>query len=395
MTDRTAQSSRSATEVNNYGIAQAFKRTRCQYETPTTPRLQVTDALGFTTSTESIETVVDTYAESRTRNTARKLDRLYDKQDRFESHQQFLKRCLEAQVIPNGLLIELEPSIGNHDEEFLAKWNEKLIRFSRELTEDVIEFCGKTVKDTTAKIAPAKEDLKSSTNETQLKEITASLEKNRKDRTYHLKRNKDKKFYRLKFNVKPRSARQQQATSDEEWSDNGSTPRQNQQGRNLWNKRDNTTGEDNGNPPRNHRDQQQQRQQKSRKNSRTNLFYKPRSRNNSQTTLNVNHEPRDNNSLLERVRQLEAQLQKKPDLPATVPKPQINTVPNTRNANPGSPSNRDPNQKNVNGAPSHTPGATPQIHDMLNYITATMETLNSFKQHLTTVQNTNPTPTEM
>ena len=96
----------------------------------------------------------------------------------FESHKQFLKRCLEAAVIPKGLQNGLDPSIGNHNEEFLTKWNEKLLRFSPELTKDVIEFCGNTVTETVAKISEAKDDLKKNANQVQLNDITATLDKN-------------------------------------------------------------------------------------------------------------------------------------------------------------------------------------------------------------------------
>ena len=140
----------------------------------------------------------------------------------------------------------------------------------------------------------------------------------------------------------------------------------------------------------------QQRHQQSRTNSFTNLANKPRSRNNSHTAL---HD--DRTSLLERVRQLETQLQTKPDTPATAPT--IPPAPRRTTPNPPSHGNNGQSpskatqqqQKNLTGAPSNSPGAPPQINDMLNYITATMETLNTFKQHLTTLQGTNPTHSEM
>ena len=35
--------------------------------------------------------------------------------EQFESHRLFLRDCLEIKRIPNGLVVDLEPSIGNHD----------------------------------------------------------------------------------------------------------------------------------------------------------------------------------------------------------------------------------------------------------------------------------------
>ena len=399
MNDRTASSSRSATDLNNYGIAKAFKRTRGQDETPTTPLLSVTNTLGNTTSSESMETVVNTYTDSIIRNTARKLDRLYDKQARFESHQQFLQRCLQAAVIPQGLQIELEPSIGNHNDEFLAKWNDKLVKFSRELTQDVIEFCGTTVSETVAKISLAKDDLKKNTNQVQLNDITATLDKNQGDRIHQLKRNKDKKFFKLKYNMKPRPTRQY-LTSEDEWSDHRQAPQKNQHEKQHRNNQDpSTEGNKVGHWP-NNKKTNQQRNLRSRNNSWTNLSNRPHSRNNSRTAFQPECKQQDDTSLLERVRQLEAQLQSKPDAPTTAdtaPSTARRTTPHhqEQNGNKEQTYSAVVQQKNLISASSNSPGAPPKINEMLDYITATMDTLNNFKQHLTTLQDTNPTHSEM
>ena len=47
-----------------------------------------------------------------------KLDRLQDKSTRYESHKEFLEKCIREKVIPDGLRVDVEPTIGNHDEEF-------------------------------------------------------------------------------------------------------------------------------------------------------------------------------------------------------------------------------------------------------------------------------------
>ena len=44
-------------------------------------------------------------------------------------------KCIEQKVIPNGLKIELEPSIGNHDEQFLSKWSERMQRIFTDINE--------------------------------------------------------------------------------------------------------------------------------------------------------------------------------------------------------------------------------------------------------------------
>jgi hypothetical protein len=48
----------------------------------------------------------------------------------------------------------------------------------------------------------------------------------------------------------------------------------------------------------------------------------------------------------------------------------------------------------LSSAQSNNVGAPPKMSEMLNYITATMDTLNSFKEHLSTIQGTSRTHSE-
>ena len=99
---------------------------------------------------------------------------------------------MTANVIPNRLKLELEPSIGNHNEDFLAKWNDKLKKFSRELTTDVIEFCGKAITETDAEIEDTNKELKGQTNQEQHNEITATLNENQHTQKKQYKKTKTK-----------------------------------------------------------------------------------------------------------------------------------------------------------------------------------------------------------
>ena len=58
-----------------------------------------------------------------------KLNRLKDKVTMYESHKDFLTRCIAEKLIPKGLKLELEPTIGNSDQEFVDKWYSKLKGF--------------------------------------------------------------------------------------------------------------------------------------------------------------------------------------------------------------------------------------------------------------------------
>ena len=47
---------------------------------------------------------------------ALKLNRLKDKAVRYKSHKDFLSRCIAEELVPKGLKLELEPTIGNCDQ---------------------------------------------------------------------------------------------------------------------------------------------------------------------------------------------------------------------------------------------------------------------------------------
>ena len=66
-----------------------------------------------------------------------KLNRLNNKAARYESHKQFLEKCIQEKLIPERLRLQLEPTIGNYDDEFLHNWYVKLEKFSLESMTDV------------------------------------------------------------------------------------------------------------------------------------------------------------------------------------------------------------------------------------------------------------------
>ena len=63
-----------------------------------------------------------------------KLNRLKNKQARFVSHKEFLTCCVSEELVPKGLEVTLEPTIGNHDQEFLDNWYSKQKQFSLSLS---------------------------------------------------------------------------------------------------------------------------------------------------------------------------------------------------------------------------------------------------------------------
>ena len=61
----------------------------------------------------------ETHNQKKNSCLAIKLSRLKDKQVRFESHKEFVSRCITDVLVPKGLELMLEPAIENHDQNFL------------------------------------------------------------------------------------------------------------------------------------------------------------------------------------------------------------------------------------------------------------------------------------
>ena len=126
-----------------------------------------------------------------------RLDRLYDKRDRFTSHVSFLNECIGMKKIPDGLVINLEPTIGNHDEEFRTLWYNRLQDFSLTLMQDIVAFAEKTKTETTDRITTEKETLGPRKLN---KDVMDALNNNSDERKRILNNVKRKKLQWLKFN---------------------------------------------------------------------------------------------------------------------------------------------------------------------------------------------------
>ena len=67
---------------------------------------------------------------------------------KYESHKDFLSRFIKDRLIPKGLKLELEQTIGKYDQEFIDNWFSKLKDYSFDLMKDIIKFCDKTIAET-------------------------------------------------------------------------------------------------------------------------------------------------------------------------------------------------------------------------------------------------------
>ena len=131
-----------------------------------------------------------------------KLDRLRDKAGRYNSHHSFLTRCISENIIPNGLKLELEPTIGNHDEEFLNNWYNKLQKYSLDFMNDIVVFCNQTNANLANEIKSTENELQQLLEKDTFQEIQNTINTNQTIRDRSLKQRKLKKFNHLKY--KPR-----------------------------------------------------------------------------------------------------------------------------------------------------------------------------------------------
>ena len=70
-----------------------------------------------------------------------KLNCLHEKSARYNSHKDFLSRCIQEKHVPKGLELSLDPTIGNYDQEFIDNWISNLKDFSLVLMKQVVTFC--------------------------------------------------------------------------------------------------------------------------------------------------------------------------------------------------------------------------------------------------------------
>ena len=151
--DSVDKPSSSRTAISMLEVDEQSMNTASSSKT-TVPTLSLNDVPFVSDSRQTViqNTEIRTTSNQETDHLVFKLDKLHDKKARFESHENYLSKCLTNNLIPNGLKVFVEPSIGNHNEAFLTKWYGRLEEFSRTLTSDVEEFCKQELIETKAEI---------------------------------------------------------------------------------------------------------------------------------------------------------------------------------------------------------------------------------------------------
>ena len=190
-----------SSDVNN--IQRVNKRLRTDSETNSTvmPEVTITNADENLHGSANTNAVIEVPLECNINNyDVIKLDRLIDKSDRYESHKSFLEQCIHSKTIPVGLQINLTPTIGNNDNEFVDKWHKRLEEFSLTIMQDIADFCEKTIQETKQAVHVAKTKVKATATPNENKEIMEAISENQFTRKQNLQRSKDKKFRFLRYN---------------------------------------------------------------------------------------------------------------------------------------------------------------------------------------------------
>ena len=122
-----------------------------------TPEILVSQASASTITSESDNTIPNllTTTAPRTQNTdalAIKLNRLCKKSARYNSHKDFLSRCIHVKLVPKDLELSLEPTIRNYDQECIDNWYSNLKDFSFILMKQIVAICKKTKQKTQTSI---------------------------------------------------------------------------------------------------------------------------------------------------------------------------------------------------------------------------------------------------
>ena len=104
---------------------------------------------------------------------------------RHKSHKDFLSQCIAEELVAKGLKLELEPTMGNCDQEFVDAWYSKLKTFSLTLIKDIVVHCDKTIVKTEDNIKDTETHLKNITEREEYQSIEKTI-KNNEANTKHL-----------------------------------------------------------------------------------------------------------------------------------------------------------------------------------------------------------------
>ena len=120
------------------------------------------------------------------------------------THKEFLTCCVAEELVPKGLEVALEPTVGNHDQEFLDNWYSKEKQFSLSLMKekDIVQFCDRTVHKSAQDIIKTESSLKRNASQSQHHAIQTEINANEDSTKKVLQQRKFKKNIALRVLIK-------------------------------------------------------------------------------------------------------------------------------------------------------------------------------------------------
>ena len=137
--------------------------------------------------------------EEEIKKLAFRLDRIKNEKIRILSHEKFLEKCLHDKLTPNGLKSNLEPTIGNQNEEFVNQWYKVQDECAKQLMKMTIKFYETTIKDTEHEIKEIDSKLQSNPPSTEYSTVKEQVSKNQELTIRQLRRKETRKYLQLKY----------------------------------------------------------------------------------------------------------------------------------------------------------------------------------------------------
>ena len=137
--------------------------------------------------------------EEEKKKLALRLEQINNKKIRFLSHKEFLEKCFRDKLTPNGLKTNLEPTIGNQNEEFVNQWYKIQDDIAKQLMKITIKFCEITIKETEHEIKEIDSKLQSNLRSIEYSNIKGQVSKNQEVTIQQLRRQKTRKYRLLKY----------------------------------------------------------------------------------------------------------------------------------------------------------------------------------------------------
>ena len=118
---------------------------------------------------------------------------LKDKFIRYEFYKDFLNYCLAEKLVPKGLILELEHTIGNYNQEFVDTCYAKLKSFWLTLMKDIASYCDEIIVQSKQNIRKTESNLKRET----AKEVYFQIEETNEAKTKRLLKKQNASYFNI------------------------------------------------------------------------------------------------------------------------------------------------------------------------------------------------------